>query len=107
MNAGKLDRRITFQSHIKTTDAYGEQVESWSDTLTVWAFVEQDFTNSTDEETQADKITAIGVTAFSIRYRSGITEQMRINFEGTIYNILAIAEIPRRVGIKIRAERKE
>jgi len=39
MNIGKLDKRITLQSRSATLDDYGQELNSWSDTATVWANV--------------------------------------------------------------------
>lgn len=34
---GKLDRRITVQRRVTTTDDYGQELNSWTDIATVWA----------------------------------------------------------------------
>ncbi|WP_288430207.1 phage head closure protein [uncultured Agrobacterium sp.] len=37
MEAGDLDRRITFQRSQETSNEMNEPVENWSDLMTVWA----------------------------------------------------------------------
>ena len=37
MDIGKFDKRITLQSRTTTLDAYGQELNSWSDVATIWA----------------------------------------------------------------------
>lgn len=37
MQAGRLDRRVTFQRRATTPDGYGNERAAWVDHLTVWA----------------------------------------------------------------------
>jgi len=37
MNIGKLDKRITLQVRSATLDAYGQELNSWTNLATVWA----------------------------------------------------------------------
>jgi SPP1 family predicted phage head-tail adaptor len=39
MDIGKLDKRVTLQRRSSTLDAYGQEVNSWTDIATVWANV--------------------------------------------------------------------
>lgn len=39
MDIGRLDKRITIQRRSNTLDAYGQQVNQWTDIATVWANV--------------------------------------------------------------------
>ena len=36
-NIGRLDKRITIQRRSATLDAYGQEINAWSDIATVWA----------------------------------------------------------------------
>lgn len=84
MNAGKLRHRITLQRRDVTQDAFGAPVDTWTDVATVYASIDplkgsqllaaQAFGN----ETKAKII---------IRYRPGITADMRVVFGAKIYDI--------------------
>ena len=37
MDIGKLDKRITLQSRSATLDAYGQELNSWTNVATIWA----------------------------------------------------------------------
>jgi SPP1 family predicted phage head-tail adaptor len=37
MDIGKFDKRITLQSRSATLDAYGQELNSWSNVATIWA----------------------------------------------------------------------
>jgi len=39
MDAGRLDKRITFQRRSAVKDDYGQQLDAWSEVATVWANV--------------------------------------------------------------------
>lgn len=87
MNSEKMDRRITLQEVTETQSSTGFASESWADVVTVWAQVTY---KSGREYFQADKTNAQVVKLFRIRYRSDLTNKMRIVYEGRNYDILTI-----------------
>lgn len=99
---GRLDERITFQKKITTTNDSNEDAEiGWSNYTTTWAQVIE---KSGSEFYRSDQLTGVKVAEFTIRYRMDITEQMRINRGGEIYNITAVIRISRKGYLKIMGE---
>jgi len=94
MPIGRMDRRITIQELTQGVGAeYGEPTETWADFATVWANV---YNGGGHEFEQARQITAEIDTQFQIRYMPGITNTMRISYEGRLYDIHRIDEVGRR-----------
>jgi len=83
---GRLNRRIVIQEASVTRDDYGGESLSWSTLATVWASVEYTGSGSS-EDIEADRITALRVTIFTIRYRGDLTEKMRISYNSDIYEV--------------------
>lgn len=77
MNAGELDQRVTLQTATLTRDAVGGPVETWADTVIVWAKVKP---LSGKQIAQAQQVSADVSKAVTIRYRTGITAAMRVKF---------------------------
>lgn len=88
---GSLTRRITIEQLALTKDAQGGMVNSWSSFAAVWAKV----MNLPGGARHGDKtpVTSHGGvvpearTEFTIRYRDDITAQMRVNYNGRLFNI--------------------
>lgn len=102
MRAGELDRRITIASFTESQNAYGEPVKTWNTLATVWANVKpasgREFFNSNQRVAEVD-------TIFKIRYRDDVTPQMRVLYNGSIYDIKSILEIGgREEGLQILAQ---
>ena len=102
-NIGPLDRRITFQSKVIGQNVSNEDAEiGWADVVTVWASRD----DKTGTETMAgDKLTGFQDASFTIRYRTGISIEMRIISDSVIYGITSIQEVGRRRFLTITAER--
>jgi SPP1 family predicted phage head-tail adaptor len=111
MRTGELDRRLKFQEPDRTQATDGQKVPTWTDISTVpdmWCKVSTPMGGrGSMEDYEADQLTATTVTLFTIRYRSDITQQMRIVFEGSNYDILTIEEVTRRNYLIIKAEKKD
>jgi SPP1 family predicted phage head-tail adaptor len=103
MESGKLDKRIALQTLTETVNAsgFGEIERSWATTFSVWA---------TEMPKKALEKYAIGgrltekMIAFKVRFRTDISESMRISFESKSYRILSITNLGRRDGLEILAE---
>ena len=103
LNIGRMDRRIDIeQDTASSADSYGQIVPSWGALDTVWAQV----TPSGNETHEGNQDHATRTTEFRIRYRSDVTEKMRIKYpasSGDIYDIESIIEIGRQEGLDITA----
>lgn len=90
MNIGDFDRRITIQTFTVAKNTEGEDIRTWSTLITLWA---KKIDTSGNEMFEADQLTAIGKIDWIIRYRTDITERMRISFDSEYYDVLNIEEI--------------
>jgi len=88
MNAGKLDKRITFQD-FKLVKQDGMTQEVWEDFKTVYAMVR---TISGREFYQAASVQNEYTKRFVIRYSAGkdINEDMRIKYKNRTFDIVSI-----------------
>ena len=87
---GKLDRRITIQQPVYTTNDHNEdEITSWTTVATVWARTEQKQGN---EVVDADRLTYYETTVFTIRHRDDLNVRMRIVWNTIPYRIFSIAE---------------
>jgi SPP1 family predicted phage head-tail adaptor len=77
MNAGELDQRVTLQTATVTRDAVGGPVETWADTVTVWAKI-RPLTGK--QIAQAQQVSADVSTAVTLRWRAGVNAAMRLKF---------------------------
>lgn len=101
MIIGRMDRRIEFQTPGNTRDSMGSFVQTWTTFLRVWA---QAKPLRASERFSSDQQRESKVYTFLIRYRDGITSDMRIVYNEEYYRISGIAEINRREGLEITAE---
>lgn len=77
MDAGKFDQRITLQTATLSRDAVGGPVETWADTVTVWASIRP---LSGKQIAQAQQVGAVVSKALTLRWRSDVTAAMRVKF---------------------------
>lgn len=102
--AGRLERRITLQRFSFSTDpGSGEQTKVWSTLATRWAS-KRDVSDS-ERVASAEVAAEIG-TRFVVRWHTAIDDlnpKDRLVFAGRTYEIVAVKEIDRRVGLEISA----
>jgi SPP1 family predicted phage head-tail adaptor len=102
---GSFDRRVTFQQRIVGTDASNQHKplgwENIPNNATTWAHVEE---NSGSEVFQADQLSGLTVANIFIRYRTDLSVQNRVIYNGKEYDIHAITEIGRRKHLKLHCE---
>lgn len=90
MRPGQLRHRVTIQAKTITRGTDGSVIESWADTATVWAAVEP---LTGREYWAAQQINAERTVKFRIRYRSGITPQMRISYSSRTFDIKSVINV--------------
>ena len=93
MRAGGLRQRVTIQDKSASKNTYGEEVITWADFAKVWAAVEP---LRGREFLDGKMITAEVSTRIRIRYRSGITPEMRVEFGSIVYDIHSIIHLEER-----------
>lgn len=92
MRSGRLRHRVTLQNRVAASPsnlASGEVDASWTDYLTVWASVEP---LSGRELIAAQQVNSDVSVRVRLRWRDGITAQMRVSFGGRYYEILAVVD---------------
>jgi SPP1 family predicted phage head-tail adaptor len=90
--AGQFDRRITIRRATVTANAFNEQIETWSDLATVWAFRRD---ASATERYRAQEVGAEISVRFKIRYSSQVADvnpRDRLVIGGREYDITRVTE---------------
>lgn len=88
---GSMRQRCTIQQVTETQDAAGQPVVSWSD---VWTDEPCEFIPTGGNETMRGRQLEAGTKAiFRVRYRSGYTPEMRIQYDGTNYGITYVNQV--------------
>lgn len=85
LSAGQFDQRVTIQQKSVTRSAIGEEVPTWATFATVWARVEPIRGREFFAAAQMQSATDHRVT---IRYRTGITRDMRVLWRGIPLDIV-------------------
>jgi SPP1 family predicted phage head-tail adaptor len=102
VDIGTLDRRIIIQVGSNSTDVYNAPVTTWSTLTTVWAKVDDKSGFGSSERYEADQLTAIRETVFTIRYISGLSEKMRVFYNDRIYDVVYIGQPDRDRFIELK-----
>lgn len=103
---GERRDRIRFEQPTATRSASGGEVWAWERVAEVWAKVIYQNTRS-EEQVLADQVVASTAIAFDIAYRDGITEKMRIVFDGSNFDIMYIQKPDYKKSLVIQAVRVE
>ena len=101
---GRLDRQITFQTFTEAADAVGQMIKTWANLTTdatVWARVER--TRGSEEFVASHVELAKRTVTFVVRWRSELTEEMRVVHNSQNWDIELIETIGREDMLKIRA----
>ncbi len=101
---GDLRERIIIQEPIISRSLSGQEVIEWRDVCTVSANLKRANTGSY-EGVDGDAILSSTRVIFTIRYRKGLTEKMRIMCNGRFYNIHYIHDDSQEMYIRIVANR--
>lgn len=99
MRAGKLDREITIERATTAVGDAGTITETWA----AFATLRAELVDTGADE--ADPAITKATVLFRTRFVSGVTVADRISFDGRQFNIKHVAEIGRRRGLELRAER--
>lgn len=82
-----MRHRVTLQKKEITEDELKQQTENWTDIATVWAAIEP---LSEREYFAAKQVNAEISVRITIRYRKDVTTDMRMVFEGRIFEVLSV-----------------
>lgn len=103
MQSPKLDRRVTLKRATIAQDEYGQPIETWADIATVWASWRR---ASARETLAAAEVAAAVSDVFETRFDStwaDLNPKDRLIYNGATYDIIEVAEIGRREGLRIGA----
>ena len=90
MNAiAGMRERVTLQSPLRAANGAGGAVVSWTDVATVWAKVEE---GAGGERLVGERLSAQAKLTLTIRYRAGLTPEMRALWNGRVLNIRAVRD---------------
>jgi len=93
MSAGRLRRRVTIQRSVRVDDGYGGSQVVWEDVGKVWAAVEP---LRGSERYAAQQVKNDLSHRVLMRYRPGITPQMRLVLNDRVLNIEAAINVEER-----------
>ncbi|QWI44690.1 phage head closure protein [Bacillus mycoides] len=86
LNTGDFRNRINFEQPVVIKDELNQVIEtSWQELKKAWSMIK---TVKGSEYIEASASQATRVYRFVIPYTSGITEEMRINMKGRIFDII-------------------
>jgi SPP1 family predicted phage head-tail adaptor len=106
MTTGSLDRRLLIERKVVTKDPdFGSEVVAWAEFATVWGSA-VDVLRPKEESTASGIRLLMRPCAVEIRYRAGITTDMRITIieRGRLLQIVSIAEVERRRFLSLMCE---
>lgn len=86
---GEMRERVTLQSPQRAPDGAGGQDITWTSGATVWAKVEE---GRGRERLVGGRRAAETAFTLTIRYRSGITTEMRVLWKGRVLNITGLSD---------------
>lgn len=87
MRSESLNNRVVIQRPGAARNASGEQIGTWVDVATLWADIRHP---SGIESTKANAPVSVVKASIRIRYRLGLTHEMRVMHKATVYAIRAI-----------------
>jgi SPP1 family predicted phage head-tail adaptor len=94
VEAGRLRHRVTIETPTRTVNATsGEKIPAFNATATVWAEVKP---LTAKEQIRAGQTDVNATHVVSMRYRTDVTEQCRLNFGGRILNITGVVNVEER-----------
>lgn len=91
MQAGKLNRRITFQAETITYNSINEPISAWVDLATIWA---QALTTGSREFYAAQKLYAETAIVFRIHFSNRYSSKMRIKYGDRYFHLLGEPQDP-------------
>jgi SPP1 family predicted phage head-tail adaptor len=89
MKSGKLRHRIIIEQATLGRSATGEVTKTWATFATLWS---ERRDGKSREFLAAQAVQSEVHTLFVTRYFAGVTNLMRVNFEGVLYDIHAVTD---------------
>lgn len=87
MRAGRRNTKVLIESKTSTINSYGDPVDTWATFSTQWVEIAsqsgKEFLNAKEQNSSVSMV-------LTSRYVDGVTPEMRINYGGRYFNILAV-----------------
>ena len=99
-----MDRYIDIQKPLRVANEFNEDEETWVSHARVWA---EAVPLRATERFESSAVRQVKEYTFRLRYRKGVTPDMRIQYENEFFRIKGIAEVGRRHSLEISAEYME
>ncbi|MFO1243111.1 MAG: phage head closure protein [Rickettsiales bacterium] len=87
--ASLLRHRITIEQPVRSTDGQGGYTKNWTALATVWARMSA---GSGSENTATRQLASETAYRVTIRYRSDVTNAMRLNWNNRLFNIRTVID---------------
>jgi SPP1 family predicted phage head-tail adaptor len=105
ISSGELDRRVVIQNFTTTTTARtNEQVKTYATLYSVWA---KRLKAGSNEEQEGNQQVAKREYRYMIRYKSDITEKMRLVDGTDTYDIGGIEVMDRKAGLILSVTKRD
>lgn len=93
MRSGPLRHRIRIQNKTVTQNEYGEEEATWNTFVRAWASVEPLLGRQyLEARAQAQSVSH----KVRMRYRDGVTPEMRVLFKGRVFDIESVLNVQER-----------
>lgn len=93
LRAGRLNKRVILQTVSNAADGRGGVTETWADTATLWAHVEE---IAGSERYEANQIASNLTHRVTIRYRTAVIPQQRVKYGTRILKIVSVVNPDQR-----------
>lgn len=90
---GPMRQRISLLAPISEIDSLGEDLPDWQPVATIWASVQDP---RSDELVYADQTIGQRRLRVVIRWRPGVTAQMKVGYDGQEFNIESVRDPDQR-----------
>jgi len=104
INVGDFDTRIRFEKPTVSKGSRGESITTWNDYKSVWAKVSEGVSSEDSGEYQLTGERTINIT---IHWRTGLTNKMRVVYNGDYYYIGGTGALGRKQFMILTATSKD
>lgn len=102
MQPGLLKHKVEIKQKSTSVNSFNETVEGYNTTFaTLWCDVRS---ITADKRFNADRDISYRAARFLTYYIAGVTNEMRLSYEGDLWEIIGVAELGFREGLEITAE---
>ena len=101
IESGKLDRTLELLANKTVADEFGQEISAFEKVATIYA---QRIEMRTQDAARAGGRETFAMARYLIRWRAGLTTDMRVRTDGKLYDVMSIDEPDRRTTMTIMLE---